>query len=441
MQSAASFTQSTVILSEKDGARTIDVSLSKPATENGEIILTATTSGGSCFVTEPATENGQIRIPVQAGRNLLHFNVSPVDNKVLDGRKLIQFSITSLTKGLRKGDTRSITVSVNDDEGPVNADFTEAGMSIRESDQAGGKINIAFASAAPTDAVLVFKFTTKAKYGVDYITAPASVSDKIFVQVAKGATSASVSVLPLNDNVFKADRNINVELYDATGGLQVGDNTSFWCTINEDDGQQISTIFEVRSMLGADGITLHDTYVEGIVTSISNVSGGRIVIEDATGALPIQLKVDNKVTRGDVILVNLDNGLLHLQQGVLEVKDVVSFQKLGEESLQVNKLSLEDLLRSTDRVQSQTVQITGVSFKQADGTTRFLGDQVVSDGNNTIIVRTIPVATFSDQPVPTGLLNVTGIFVNVDGQNYLYPQDITDIRRQGLMPIRPRFDD
>ncbi len=67
-------------------------------------------------------------------------------------------------------------------------------------------------------------------------------------------------------------------------------------------------------------------------------------------------------------------------------------------------------------------------FTQANGVATFVGDRPASDGTRSIIVRTIAAADFSDEAMPTGPLNVTGIFVKIDGQTYLYPQEITDIR-------------
>jgi hypothetical protein len=435
-QSTAQFTQSTLSFPESDGQHQISLSLNIPAGSDGQIVLSASALTSSSFVTDPSTQMGRITLPVKKGQALINFNISPVDNKTLDGCKLIKLSIASLSKGLRKGDAGKLVVSVNDDEAPVNADFERNTMSVRENDPLGGQINIVFASPAPADGVVVLKLDSQSKYGSDYVTEPAAVSGKIFLQVAKGAASAVVRVYPVNNDAFTVDRNIYLAIIDATGGLRVGDNDSFWCTITEDDGQTISTIASVRSLQSGDGVLIHNSYIEGIVTSISNVSSGRIVVEDASGALQVQLQPDHTLTRGDVVLLNLDHGLLHLQQGILEVRDVVQFQKLGEETPRINKYSLEDLLRSAAQIQSQTIQLSGVSFTQADGNVTFLGDRTVSDGTSTVIVRTSSLADFGDQPVPTGLLNVTGIFVNVDGQNYIYPQELADIRKGQFMVIR-----
>ncbi|MEJ0033956.1 MAG: hypothetical protein WDO15_28120 [Bacteroidota bacterium] len=47
-----------------------------------------------------------------------------------------------------------------------------------------------------------------------------------------------------------------------TGGIQVGTQESFQCTITDDDGKLITSIASVRAMQSGDAITIHDTYIE-----------------------------------------------------------------------------------------------------------------------------------------------------------------------------------
>lgn len=432
----AQFTQPTLNFPENDGQHEISLSLNIPASSDGQIILSVSALSISCFVTDPATQMGQIKLPVKKGQALVSFNLSPVDNTILDGCKVIKLSIASVSSGIHKGSTGELVISVDDNEAPVNASFETTDLSTRENDPSGGQIDVTLASPAPADGVLVLRIDSQSKYGTEYVTEPAAVNGQIVLPVMKGATSTAIRIYPINNNVFTADRHISLELIDATGGLRVGDNRSFQCTITDDDGQSISTIASVRSLLSGDGVLLHDMRIEGVVTSISNVSGGRIVVQDESAALQIQLLATNTLTRGDVVMLNLDHGLLHLQLGVLEVKDVAQFEKLGVETLRIFKYSIEDLLHSGKDIQSQTVQLSGVYFTQADGSLTFLGDHTVTDGIITITVRTISDAGFGDQRVPLGLLNITGIFVTVDGENYLYPQDVTDVRKAQLSIIR-----
>jgi hypothetical protein len=433
--SAAQFTQTTLSFNENAGEQVISLWLDAPAPSNGQIVVKANAIVPACYSTLPATELGQVTLPVEAGQTAVEFRMTPTDNQSLDGTKTVKFSIASLTPGLRVGPAHELLVSVNDDESPEPVRFEEFSLNVRENTDVAGKINIVLGKPAPAAGTVVVKLQSITGYGTSYATEPAAVSDKIFVQVPKGATSATISVYPVNDQSFKPDRNINLRIIDATGGVTVGTDNEFWCAITEDDGHQIINISSVRQTYDGESIVLHgNSYIEGIVTSIDNVPGGRIVVEDATGALLLQFVTAHSLTRGDLVLVNLNYGLLRDNKGLLEVTQVSEFEKLGEEVVRINKITLDDLLRSGDRMESQTVQLTGVSFTDADGVLTFRGDQVVSDGRNTITIRTGDVADFADEIVPEGLVNVTGIVTDLgDGRYVLYPQAFQDISKQTFM--------
>jgi hypothetical protein len=433
--SAAQFTQSTLAITENAGEQVISLWLDVPAPSNGHIVIKAKAIVPSCYSTLPVSELGQVTLPIEAGQTTVSFKMTPTDNGNLDGTRLVKFSILTVTAGLRVGPYRELLISVNDDEGPVAANFETFSLNVRENTDVAGKINIVLAGAAPAEGVIVMKLQSTSGYGTGYATAPAAVGDKIFVTVPKGATSATVNVYPVNDQSFKPDRNINLRIIDATGGVSIGAGNEFWCAITEDDGHQITTISSVRETYAGESIILHgNNYIEGIVTSINNMPGGRVVVEDATGALPLQINTAQSLTRGDLVLVNLNNGLLRDSKGMLEVTQISEFEKLGVETVRVNKITLQDLIRSGDRMESQTVQLTGVSFTGADGAITFRGDNLVSDGQNTIIVRTTDGANFANEIVPEGLVNVTGIFTDLgDGVYVLYPQTRQDINKQQFM--------
>lgn len=429
------FDEPALTFAENAGAHTISLTFDEPLRLDGEITIKATAIVPSCFSTTPVSELGLIRIPVLQGQTGTSFTMTPTDNASLDGVRQVKFTIASTSEGLVAGSRNLLMVSVTDDEAPVAASFDEFGMNVRENDGAAAKIGITFSGPVPADGVLVLDLESTAGYGVEFVTEPEAVNKTIFLPVTKGATSASIKLYPVNDIEFKADRNIKFNMIDATGGVAYTED-SFWATITEDDGQQLSTIASVRSMYSGSPVLLqNDVYIEGIVTSIDNTLAGRVVIEDATGALPIQLISDQALPRrGDIILVNVGQGLLRKLQSTLEVSQVSVFQTLGVDAFEPSKVSLSDLLGSVDRLQSRTVQLTGIAFEGADGVMTLRGDRIVTDGDRSIIVRTGANADFGSDVVPPGPVVVTGIFTDVDGLYIVYPQESKDVKKQGFMP-------
>jgi hypothetical protein len=120
----------------------------------------------------------------------------------------------------------------------------------------------------------------------------------------------------------------------------------------------------------------------------------------------------------------------------LEIAQVNNFEKLGEDVLRINKMSLNELIGTGETMQSRTVQLIGVTFTQADGTATFGGDRTVTDGDHQIIVRTGAGVDFASELIPSGTVSVTGIIASYDGQFVLYPQEFSDIKK-GAAPIRP----
>lgn len=431
------FAEPALTVAENQGEQSINISFDKPAAFDGEIIVKAIADNNTCYSTSPLAELGLVKIQVLKGDTKSSFKMVPTDNRNLDGDKTIKFTITSLSEGLITGLSRQMTVSVLDDESPAAAKFELPRNNIRESDPAGGQVVIGFDYAAPASGVIVAKFQSSSKYGVDFTTEPEAVGGKIFLQVSEGDTQASINIYPVNDQKFTADRNISLKIIDADGGVKVGGDEAVWWTITDDDGHQISTIESVRSMYSDSPVILQgDVYIEGVVTSIDNTWAGRVVVEDGTGALPIQFLSENKPVRGDVVLVNIGQKTLHESQGSLEVGQVEEYEKLGEDVIRVTRASLTDLLTSPRRYASRTVQLVGVTFTQADGVTTLGGDRVVTDGGHTILVRTGSGADFSDDIIPLGPVVVTGIFSRINNVLVVYPQESKDVRKLGVFLTR-----
>jgi hypothetical protein len=434
VHATAQFAQQTLAFLENEGEQTIAVALDKPAPNDGQIVLKINTLAPQSFSTVPPASQGQVILPVFKGQVSADLKMIPSDNATLDGCKIVKFSIASVTEGMEAGSLRDLVVSVNDDEAPVAAAFAVEELRVRESDPSGPGIAIQFAGPVPAEGVLVIRMESGGLYGNAYTTEPAAVGGKVFLHVDAGQTSAMVKIFPVNDTKYHPDRDIALTIVDATGGVAIGEKNTLQCQITEDDGYLLSTISSVRAMYNNESTIIHgDTYIIGVVSSIDNVTAGRIVVQDGSGGLQVQLNTTHHLTKGDVILLNLNYALLHNAFGVLEAGQVSEYEQVGYEDVPVSRMSLEDLFAMGTGFQLQTIQVTDVTFPEANGTLPMLGDRAATDGIRTIIVRTNPSASFRDEPVPNGTINVTGILTIIDGEYYLLPQQDSDIKRQQYM--------
>jgi len=246
IQATAQFTQSKLSFSENSGAQTIGLRFDRPAVVDGEILITSNAQLPVCFVTEPAAQQGQVKLLITKGQSVVLFKIIPIDNQSLDGCRVVRFNISGVSEGLKSGIAHEITISVNDDESPASATFANQSITVNEDDPSPGRITLSFTNPTPADGVLVVKLQTSSIYEQDYYTKPASLAGRIFLQVPKGATSATVEVYPVNDTALKGDRHITLRMVEATGGVVAGSDDLFWCTITEDDGNQLIPISPIR---------------------------------------------------------------------------------------------------------------------------------------------------------------------------------------------------
>lgn len=244
--SIAQFSESTLSINESDKAQTISIKLDRPASLDGEIILNTNAPSAGCFFTEPASFQGQIKLSVFKGQSIAFLKMSPVDNNILDGCKIVKLNIASLSEGLVKGNTNEIAISVNDDEAPAAVTFEGDNVSVRENEELGIRINLNLSHPAPADGIFVVSLQSLSVYEQDYYTKPAAIAGKVFVQVTKGSTSAAVEVSPVNDSAVKEERNIRLSLIHATGGVSINTEEFLWCTITEDDGTHLLPVISTR---------------------------------------------------------------------------------------------------------------------------------------------------------------------------------------------------
>lgn len=431
------FAKTELTIAENAGEQTIVLSLNNIAPIDGEVVVQVNAITPTCYSTTPLAELGQLKVDVQKGLRKAYFKLTPTDNASLDGDKTVQFTITTVSRGYVTGVSREMLVTVTDDEVPGAAGFASSEIRVRENNTDAAELEILFPAPITADGVLVVELQSAAAYGSEYITQPQAANGKIFLQVPKGSSSAVINLYPVDDKVLKADRVINFKLVDSNGGVSIGHNNTIEATITDDDGHMLTDISLVRSRYeDAPIIFTEDTFIEAVVTSGTNTLSGRVVVEDETGALPIQFQSGISPQRGDVILINLRNAQLRQLLGQLEAGVVSTYEKMSDGNVPATRISLASLLEQPERMESRTVQLVNVSFSQANGTTTFLGDRILTDGTEKIMVRTGANAGFANEIVPSGSVTVTGILADINGVYVLYPQELKDIKKQGLTPPR-----
>jgi hypothetical protein len=233
---AASFASSDFSFVESGEEQTITLNLDRPMLNDGEVVVKILCQGNSPVSFFPESTQGTIQLPVIAGQASVDVKVIPLDNGKLDGTRRISISILAIEGSYRTGFVDHAVLTIADDESPSRLEFAEREATWGEDEQDGFQLDIRLSAAAPAAGIIILETETVSRYATDFITIPSVVNGKVYLPVAEGQTTVSLSVYASNDNEKHADRQIIFRVAEASGGvMQDGYAGSFQLRIAEDD--------------------------------------------------------------------------------------------------------------------------------------------------------------------------------------------------------------
>lgn len=181
------------------------------------------------------------------------------------------------------------------------------------------------------------------------------------------------------------------------------------------------TIAALRALYNGTGLKLTGPKViAGTVTSdISNgnITGGNVIIQDATGAIQIYFGGTLTYALGDSIVLDVTNDSLINYRNSLELKTPFGFTPptpvaMGRTVVPMVKTiaevnsSLSQPLGSALNFELMLVKIVGVTAYPTDSI--FQGNRTLKLGSDSIVMYTSSSASFKSNRMPTGLRNWTG---------------------------------
>jgi hypothetical protein len=234
--SVATFSLEAVSFSENDEIQNVIIALSKPAAQAGSLSVGVESAALNHFEISPAPQNGIISIVVPQGSTTVKFTIRSIDNKAIDGTKLVNFTLLDATRGLQIGTRNRFSSTWLDDESPARVSFALARTTQFESASAGSVITLTLSHAVPGDGTVGIHFVNdKAAYGRDFMTHPDAVNNTLVLPVLAGATSISFTIDPLNDALFNADRTVTFTINSVSAVLEKGLQLSHEFTITDDE--------------------------------------------------------------------------------------------------------------------------------------------------------------------------------------------------------------
>jgi hypothetical protein len=427
------FVQDNISLSEKAAPLTLKIDIQPAAREAGEVTLRlgGDADYGSHFSTTPAAEDGLITLAVEKGQSTLELLLTPLFRDAQEDDHLISLSIESTSGIFQKGNKFMARVNLQDEastqepEPPVPAtiSFTDSLFSVSEADAEGVEISLQIEGDVQHSGLLMLnvKPTPGRIYGTHFSTSPAVVLGQITLDIVPGMEEVSFRVYPVNDYFLKENYEIKISIASVSEGIQAGEISQLRLTVEDDDEPQVEThtIAEVRArfeQFNGNFYFPQDYFVEGIVTSGSNVSSEKVLyLQDETAGIFLNFTQEPMLKAGDKVVLNLKGGegyYVNEQRAIRSIADITGTVVAEGQVVHPLEVRLSEL--DPQLHQGRLLMITDVEFPDANGQRTFDGsNRIVQDGNSAY-VKTYESYAHKNMVLPSGKKTVVGILGDWD---------------------------
>ena len=181
----------------------------------------------------PAATNGTITLPIAASATEASFTVTPVDNDAFGDNVVVVFTLGNPTGTLILGTDVEHTFTINNDEIPAITAFADASSETTEIAADATTINISLSLAVIAGGTIDVTFD--AANAAAFTSVPAATNGTITLPIAAGATEASFTVTPVDNDAFGDNAVVVFTLGNPTEALSLGTNVNHTFTINNDE--------------------------------------------------------------------------------------------------------------------------------------------------------------------------------------------------------------
>lgn len=318
------FATSAQTVSENGAVLTVTINLDKEAGKDGTITigLAGTAEYTTNYTTNPAGTTGTFNVSVSEGQTVAQFTLTPVNNALLQDDKTVELSIIDVSDAFEIGSQASNVISIIDDEGPTQANFSAASSSTVEDVTAGIDVTINLSSPAPGTGTVTVSYTSAtAVYTTNFTTEPAATTNQVVVPVAVSATSITFKVKPVDDANVNAPRVIVFTIASADGAVVAGTAiTEHTVTITDNETPSTATFTNTSGSIEeavSAGITIPvtlDPQTNGAGTiavtlaSPTAVYGTDYTTDPAAVAGVVTVNVAASATSASFKVIPMDNG-------------------------------------------------------------------------------------------------------------------------------------
>ena len=266
----------------EDGEATIVLELDRPAPNDESIRITIESNAilNEHFTTNLPFLDSSLVLNIEKGQKSSEFKVTSIDNATFDNGRFMIFKLTNPSQGLQLGKLTTNTLLIADDEGPSLVSFSVTSGTVSESATSGIAVEITLFPPAKEEGSVTLILDGTAVYGTDFMTQPEATNDSIVFSIKKNQTSASLNVLPMDNEVMSGHVTVVFSISAVSGGVFKGKDLKYSVIITDDEVP--STVrFETTELVtpGCDyyGYDCDPAYPIGRGSVLENNDSGMVV--------------------------------------------------------------------------------------------------------------------------------------------------------------------
>ncbi len=192
---------------------------------------------------------------------------------------------------------------------------------------------------------------------------------------------------------------------------------------------EIETIQQRFYESGADAA--QTGFITGTVISDRNsgqVNSQNIFVQNDDRGILVRFSSEHNFDLGDAVKITVSGQEVSEFRGLLQINNVPLFsaQKTGVNELpEAKEISVDEILLDNNRYESTRVLIKGATL--SGGSTYGVGSISVDDGTESINIFTFSTSSYANDPVPSGVVDVTAIVSQYDDDAQLVINASTDV--------------
>ncbi|WP_421870926.1 hypothetical protein [Marinoscillum sp.] len=215
------------------------VELSRQVASEVSLSISVTPESATFFQTNPNLDEGQIDLIIPAGQIRFPVSLKTIDNSVINGDRMVTFTITDASQGVVIGTKKTTHVTILDDESPqenidyVTANFAHSSGAMMEG-AVGYLVEIQFSQPVSTAGNIHLSFEQKVRSQI-ISTSPALQNGQLTLTAELGATSLSFIVMMTDDQLVLKHDSLSISIGAVTGGLVIGNQDHFLLDLYDDE--------------------------------------------------------------------------------------------------------------------------------------------------------------------------------------------------------------